>query len=52
MLHSKISELAGIPYLKEAMKDEVDKVASKLHGFRYGEASRLILPCVLSIKEQ
>jgi hypothetical protein len=29
-LHSEISKLVGIPYLKEATKDETVKVASKL----------------------
>src|SRR5271154_6641847 len=52
MLQSEISELVGIPYLKKATKDEADKVATKLHGFVYGQNSRLIFPCVLSIDDK
>ena len=51
-LHSEISKLVDIPYLKEAMKDEADKVATKVRGFLYGQKRRMILPCVLGIKDQ
>jgi hypothetical protein len=51
-LHSEISKLVGIPYLEEATKDEAVKVASKLHGFSYGQMFRLILPCVVSTTDQ
>jgi hypothetical protein len=50
ILHSEISKLVDIPYLKEATKDEADKEARKIHGFLYGQKLRMILPCVLSIK--
>jgi hypothetical protein len=51
-LQSEISKLAGIPYLKEATKDEADKVPKKIRGFTYGSKFRQILPCVLNIEDQ
>jgi hypothetical protein len=51
-LQSEISELVGIPYLKEATKDEADKVAREIRGFLYGRKLRPILPCVLSIDDK
>jgi hypothetical protein len=48
-LESEISELVGIPYLKEATKDEADKVAEEIRGFTYGFRRHQILPCVVSI---
>jgi len=51
-LHSEISKLVGIPYLKEATKDEADKVAEEIHGFAYGQKFRLIVPCVLGIEDK
>jgi hypothetical protein len=51
-LHSEISKLVDIPYLKEATKDEADKVAKEIRGFFYGRTLRMIFPCVLTIKDQ
>jgi hypothetical protein len=51
-LHSEISDLVGIPYLKEATKEEADKVADSLRGFVYGRMFRMILPSVLKIKDK
>jgi hypothetical protein len=52
ILHSEISELVGIPYLKEATKEEADKLAREIQGFVYGRKFREILPCVLSIEDK
>jgi hypothetical protein len=51
-LHTNISKLVGIPYLKEATKEEVDKVVDEINGTLYGEAFRMILPCVLSAEDK
>ena len=51
-LHSEISKLVDIPYLKEATKDEADKVATEIHGFIHGQKLRMILPCVVSIEDK
>jgi len=51
-LHSEISELLDIPYLKEATNDEADKVARQISGYMYGQKLHLILPCVLSIEDK
>ena len=51
-LHNEISDLVGIPYLKEATKEEADKVADSLRGFVYGNKYRMILPCVLRIEDK
>jgi len=51
-LHNEISHLVGIPYLKEATKEEADKVADSLRGFVYGRKYRMILPCVLKIEDK
>jgi hypothetical protein len=51
-LRSDVSKLVDIPYLKEATKDEADKVAEEIHGFIYGQKLCLILPCVVSIKDK
>jgi len=50
-LHNEISDLVGIPYLKEATKEEADKVADSLRGFVYGRKYRMIAPCVLKIED-
>lgn len=50
-LHNEISDIVGIPYLKEATKEEADKVADSLRGFVYGKKFRMILPCVLKIED-
>jgi len=42
-LHSEISKLVGIPYLKEATKDEADKVAWKINSLLYGRTFRMIV---------
>ncbi|KIX03015.1 uncharacterized protein Z518_06565 [Rhinocladiella mackenziei CBS 650.93] len=49
-LQSEISKLVDIPYLQEATTDEAGKVAREIHGFLYGRELRMILPCVLKIK--
>ncbi|KAF1808751.1 hypothetical protein P152DRAFT_208066 [Eremomyces bilateralis CBS 781.70] len=51
-LHKEISDRVGIPYLKEATKDEADKVADTIRGFVYGRKFRMILPCALTINEK
>ena len=51
-LHTEISELVGIPYLKEATKNEADKVVESIRGFVYGRMYRMILPCVLKIEDK
>jgi hypothetical protein len=51
-LQSEISKIVGIPYLKEATKDEVDKMTEELNGFAYDRTFRMILPCVLSIEDK
>jgi hypothetical protein len=48
-LKSEISELVGIPYLREATKDEADKVAEEIRGFTHGWKRHQMLPCVLGI---
>jgi hypothetical protein len=50
-LQSEISEVIGIPYLQEAMKDEAEKVAGQIRGFVYSCMFRMILPCVLSTND-
>jgi hypothetical protein len=51
-LYSEISKLVDIPYLKEATKDEVDKVVIEVRGLLYSRKRSMILPCVLSIRDQ
>jgi hypothetical protein len=51
-LHSEISKLVDIPYLKEATKDEADTMPTKLHSFTYGKMFRMIFPCILGYKDQ
>jgi hypothetical protein len=51
-LQSEISKLVDIPYLKEATKDEANKVPIDIHGFVYGRTFRMILPCVLRIQDK
>jgi hypothetical protein len=50
-LHSEISKLVDIPYLKEATKGDADKMAREIHGFLYGRKRRMILPCIVGIKD-
>ena len=38
-LHSEISKLVDIPYLKEATKDEADKVVTEVRGFLYARSA-------------
>ena len=52
ILDSKISKLAGIPYLKEAKGNEADNMPHKLTGFIYGDKFRLILPCLVGIQDK
>jgi len=51
-IHSEISKLVGIPYLKEATKDEADNVAKKVHGILYDRKFPMIFPCVLSVEDK
>jgi hypothetical protein len=51
-LHSEISKLVDIPYLKEATKDDADKMPREIQGFMYGQKRLMILPCVVSIRDQ
>ena len=51
-LHSDISKFVGIPYLKEATKDEADKVVTSIQAFVYGRTFRNILPFILSINKK
>jgi len=51
-LHSEISEILDIPYLKEATKYEADKVADQINGYMYGQMLHLMFPCVLSIEDK
>lgn len=50
ILRSDVAELAGIPYLKEATKDEVNKVVEIGTGFVYN--FRLIFPCVVGFEDK
>ncbi|KAH0548164.1 hypothetical protein GP486_008112, partial [Trichoglossum hirsutum] len=52
VLRSEISELVGMPYLKEATKDEANNTPDKTCGFVYGQKFRMIFPCLLSIKDK
>ncbi|KAI9762187.1 MAG: hypothetical protein M1840_001458 [Geoglossum simile] len=52
ILQSEISELAGLPYLKEAKRDEADDMPDKLFGFIYGENFRMMLPCLVGIGDK
>ena len=52
LLHSEISELVGIPYLKKTTKEEADNVVGEIRGFVYGRKFREILPCVLTIHDK
>jgi hypothetical protein len=49
ILHSEISKLVDIPYLKEATNPEANEVATEIRGFAYGQKFRLIFPCVLGM---
>ena len=51
-LHNEISKRVGIPYLKEATKEEADIVADSVRGFLYGQKYRQILPCVLKVDDK
>jgi hypothetical protein len=42
-LEGEISNLAGIPYLKEVTKDEADEMPKKIRGFAYGSKLRLVI---------
>ena len=50
ILRSDVAELAGIPYLKEATKDEANKVVEIGTGFVYN--LRLIFPCVVGFEDK
>jgi hypothetical protein len=49
ILHSEISKIVDIPYLREATKDEADKVAEEISCFTHSWKRHPILPCVLGI---
>jgi hypothetical protein len=52
ILQSEIAELAGMPYLEEAKKDEADNMPDKIYGFMYGRKFRMILPCLFGIGDK
>jgi hypothetical protein len=47
-----MSDLVGIPYLKEATKEEADKVTDCLRGFVSGQKFLMMLPSVLKIRDK
>lgn len=51
-LQSEISKLVGISYLKEATKDEANKVVEDIHGIVHGQKYCMMLPCVLRIEDE
>jgi len=51
-LHNEVSKRLGIPYLKEARKEEADYVADSVRGFMYGQMYHMILPCVLKVEDK
>ncbi|KAI9771650.1 MAG: hypothetical protein M1840_001865 [Geoglossum simile] len=52
ILESEISEIVGIPYLKEGTKADTENTPEKVSGFLYGSKFRLVFPCLLSIEEK
>jgi hypothetical protein len=50
ILRDEVAEIAGIPYLKRATKDEANKMVNTATGFVYGDNNRLIFPCVVGLK--
>jgi hypothetical protein len=51
-LRTEISELVGIPYLKEATKDEANNKVKIGHGIIYGMKQRTIFPCIVSFQDK
>jgi hypothetical protein len=52
LLRSDISELIGIPYLKEATKDEANQMLETTSGLIYSRHSRLLFPCVVGVENK
>ena len=52
LLRSDISELVGIPYLKEATKDEANEMLETGSCLIYGQHSRLIFPCIVGFEDK
>jgi len=51
-LRTEISELIGIPYLKEATKDEANDEVEIGHCIIYGMKQRKIFPCIVRFKDK
>jgi hypothetical protein len=51
-LRTEVSELVGIPYLKEAIKDEANDKVKIGHGIIYGMKQRSIFPCIVSFQDK
>jgi len=51
-LRSNISDFIGIPYLREATKDDANKKVQIGHSFIYGQNFRTIFPCVVSYEDK
>lgn len=52
ILRSNVSDLVGIPYLREATKDEANNKVQIGHCFIYGRNLRTIFPCVVSYRDK
>ena len=51
ILRDEVAEIAGVPYLKRATKDENKKIDIGT-GFAYGFNSRIIFPCVVGLQDR
>ena len=51
ILRDEVAEIAGVPYLKRATKDE-DKKIDICTGFAYGLNSRIMFPCVVGLEDR
>jgi len=51
-LRTEVSELVGIPYLKEATKDEANEKVKIGHAIIYGIKQRSIFPCIVSFQDK
>lgn len=51
ILRDEIAEIAGVPYLKRATKDENKKIDIGT-GFAYGLNSRIMFPCVVGLEDR
>jgi len=52
ILRTEVSELVGIPYLKEATKDEANDKVRIGHCIIYGMKQRTIFPCIVSFLDK